>query len=64
MKCKGKKWENSKKDKKMRTVSLPVKMREGKRGKARVLRDLPKAAQGGPHYDIKQDLISESDLMR
>lgn len=23
-----------------------------------------KAAQEGPHYDIKQDLISESDLMR
>lgn len=25
---------------------------------------LTKSAQGGPHLDIKQDLISESDLMR
>lgn len=26
--------------------------------------EFTKAAQEGPHYDIKQDLISESDLMR
>lgn len=26
--------------------------------------EFTRAAREGPHYDIKQDLISESDLMR
>lgn len=40
---------------------------EGRGGKARAMErqeEFTKAAQEGPHYDIKQDLISESDLMR
>lgn len=32
--------------------------------RAQERREFTKAAQKGPHYDIKQDLISESDLMR
>lgn len=40
---------------------------KGRRGNARAMErqgEFTKAAQEGPHYDIKQDLISESDLMR
>lgn len=48
-------------------LSVFLLKREGRRGKARAMErqgEFTKAAQEGPHYDIKQDLISESDLMR
>lgn len=50
-------------------ISLPVKA-ERQKSESESDRELgregefTKAAQEGPHYDIKQDLISESDLMR
>lgn len=50
-------------------VSLPAKAERQKResesdGEPGREGEFTKAAQEGPHYDIKQDLISESDLMR
>lgn len=50
-------------------ASVFLLKRKGRRGKARAMEsrgdgEFTKAAQEGPHYDIKQDLISESDLMR
>lgn len=50
-------------------ISLSVKAEQQKRGSesdGELGREgeFTKAAQEGPHYDIKQDLISESDLMR
>ena len=61
-------------ERKMRTEgnlasSVFLLEQKGRRGKARAIEswgdgEFTKAAQEGPHYDIKQDLISESDLMR
>lgn len=50
-------------------IGLPVKAERQKRereshGELGREGEFTKAAQEGPHYDIKQDLISESDLMR
>lgn len=50
-------------------VSLPHKAKRQKKeseshGELGREGEFTKAAQEGTHYDIKQDLISESDLMR
>lgn len=78
-KCKGKRPKRERGSKRQReededrkelgSIILPVKAERQRRESERSVElgrrgEFTKAAQEGPHYDIKQDLISESDLMR